>query len=480
MPSNGPESMGAPEQLLDLCPGVLFTQRENFSFEYITPGIEKWSGVTAAEWLRQPDLLERLIVGADAAAVRRQRSEALAAPGPTHLSFRIRHRQTGRITYVAETRRAVRTSAGTVARFEGAWVDVSLTALAGRKLESAGWDAAFGLATLGATHDLNNKLTAILSLSDLYLTEIDKTHPLREGLATIKQSAQQASQVLHQLASLHQAAPGQPEYVDLNAFITTAADLLRRVMPSRIMVETAARKEPVTVMVDRVRLQRLIVTWALCAVERMPKRGTFRLETDRVSGEGASRGALRIQDTGRPVSGKSEHAAAHAAYEAADLAALDQMAKFAEGCGGKFEWRSEATGTSLDIVLPQEGAPRRTAKTSTPWILMLAQEAEALAELAEQLEARGATPVVARNSGAEQLDSNWFLWDAVIVHAPAETVAGMFEPVQRRKLEAKLIIDLRRGDVSDLDPWTATSAELILPADLPSPVRAEKIMKSMM
>lgn len=482
MHSRGPELTGAPERLLDLCPGVLFSQRADCSFDYVAPGIEDWSGFPAREWLRQPDLLQKLILEADAAAFQRHLAASPAAPNQTHILFRMRNRQTGRIVHLAETRRAVRTSAGAVSRFEGIWVDVSLQRLAARQLEGAGWHAAFGLATLGAAHDLNNKLTAILSLSDLSLTEIEKTHPLRDGLATIKQSALHASRLLHQLAALHQGVPGHREYVDLNELVTIAIDLLQRVMPGRVALETALHKGAVAVTLDRVGLQRLIIAWALFAAQRMPKRGVLRVETGRVSREGKHWGALKISDSGKELSlpNTREPAQPLAVRESPAASTLDQLAGFASSHGGRAEWRSEANGTTIEILLPETSFAEKPPRSGKPWVLMLGQPPEDLAELARELETRGVTPVIASGSLEEQLNPNWFNWDAVLVQEAVAAVPQWLEPVRQRKLPAKIVACITAGEVSELEPWVADAAELVTPPDLPRQRTAEKIAKLFM
>jgi signal transduction histidine kinase len=482
MHSSGPELPGAPERLLDLCLGVLFSQRADFSFDYIDPRIEKWSGFPSTEWLRQPDLLQQIILETDAAVFQQHLAESLAGTSPSYILFRIRNRQTGRILHLAESRRAVRTVAGTVSRFEGIWMDVSRQTLAARQLDAAGWHAAFGLATLGAAHDLNNKLTAILSLSDLYLTEIEKTHPLRDGLATIKQSAQHASQLLHQLTALHQATPGHREHVDLNQFIPVAINLLRRVMTSRIGLETVLHKEAVAVTMDRVHLQRLIIAWALYAAERMPRRGTLRLETSRVSRGGRHWGALRIADSGDELFLPRTPAATQplVVRESPDASTLDQLAAFASSHGGRLEWNSEGIGTTVEMLLPEANFTEKPRHSAKPWVLMTGKPAEELAKLARELENRGLVPVIAVGSIEEQLNPNWFSWDAVLIQETVAAVPRLLEPVRKRKLSAKIVVCLTAGDVSELEPWAASAAELVTPADWPRQRAAERIANLIM
>ena len=482
MHSSGPELTGAPERLLDLCPGVLFSQRADFSFDYVDPRVEQWSGFPAGEWLHQPDLLQQIIIETDAVVFQQHLTGSLAATSPTHVLFRIRNRQTGRIIHLVESRRAVRTAAGTVCRFEGIWMDVSLQTLAARQLDAAGWHAAFGLVTLGAAHDLNNKLTAILSLSDLYLTEIEKTHPLRDGLATIKQSAQHASQLLHQLTALHQGTPGHREHVDLNQLVPVTVNLLRRVMPGRIGLETVLHKEAVAVTIDRVRLQRLIIAWALYAAERMPKRGTLRLETSRVSRDGKQWGALRIADIGKELSlpKTREPVQPLVVRESPDASALDQLAGLASSHGGKLEWKSEGSGTTIDILLPEASFAEKPPHSGKPWVLMIGRPPEDLVELARELETRGLVPVIAQGSVEEQLNPDWFNWNAVLIQETVAAVPQLLEPVRKRKLSVKIVVCLTAGDVSELEPWVASAAELVTPADWPRQRAAERIANLIM
>src|SRR5688572_4011449 len=70
---------------------------------------------------------------------------------------------------------------------------------------------------LGASHEFNNKLTAIVSLSDLFLNDVGPNHPMAAGLTTMRSTAYGISEVLHQLAAHYFAQPGRRELVDLNA-----------------------------------------------------------------------------------------------------------------------------------------------------------------------------------------------------------------------------------------------------------------------
>jgi hypothetical protein len=478
----GPESTGTYEGLLDLCPGVLFRQRPDFSFEYIGHKIQGWSGFGAEDWLRRADLLPQLVYEDDAAALEVHLKACAGKETETHIVFRMRNRHTGRITCVAESRRTLRNPGGGIAGYEGLWRDVSTEAFAARELDAATWESTFGLMTLGAAHDLNNKLTGILSLSDLYVSDLDKTHPMREGLVTIKQSAQQASQLLHQLAAVHQASPGNREYVDLNQFTTGAADLLRRVVSSRVAIETIPHKEPVAVNLDRVRLQRLVLAWAMQAAERMRKRGQLRLQIGRVMREGKAFGALTIFDTGTPLvmPSRPEAVGPLVVREPPEAATLDQLRRLVRAHGGALDFRSRGGNTELEILLPESLLPDPPRRRAKPWVLLIGTVSDDVAGLARELEVRGLTPVTADDPVDEQLNPNWFHWDAVLIHGTIAGIPKLLEPVRQRRLPVRILVCAAVGEMSELEPWVSSAAELVTPAHWPRERAAERIAKLLM
>jgi hypothetical protein len=319
-------------------------------------------------------------------------------------------------------------------------------------------------------------------LSDLFLSELDKAHPMREGLGAIKQSAQQASQLLHQLAAVHQARAGNREYVDLNQFTTGASDLLRRVLSSRIMIETSPHREPVAVNLDRVRLQRLVLAWAMQAAERMPKRGQLWLQIGRVMREGAAFGALTIVDTGTQVvvPPPPETPGRLMVREPPEAATLDQLTRFAGEHGGVLQLRSRGGSTELELLLPEVLIATGPGRSARPWVLLIGTVSAELAELARELEVRGLTPVTAGDPVDEQLNPNWFHWDAVLIHGTVAGIPKLLEPVRNRKLPLKILVCTVAGELAELEPWVASAAELVTPAHWSRERAAEKVAKLLM
>jgi signal transduction histidine kinase len=142
------------------------------------------------------------------------------------------------------------------------------------------WKETLGSVALGFTHDLNNLLTGILSLSETLLDQTDPAPPVRESLALIKQNALQASQLAHHLATLCHAQCGPPSYQDLNTATAETLALLRRIISKRIELVSEMAPGPLPVYVDAVQLRQATIALAVDAAAAMTGRGQIAFQTE--------------------------------------------------------------------------------------------------------------------------------------------------------------------------------------------------------
>lgn len=187
------------------------------------------------------------------------------------------------------------------------------------------WRDAYLALSLGAAHEFNNKLTAIVSLSDLFLNELGPQHPMAAGLTTMRSTAYGISEVLHELASQYFAQTGRRELADLNSVAREVVGLLRRCVSSRIEVAGNIHPQPLPVTVDSVWLRRVLLMLAVLATRRMPESGVVAIQTS-----GASHGAIaiRIESTGeRSLIARDEE----------ERPALHEAARFASAHAATFE-----------------------------------------------------------------------------------------------------------------------------------------------
>src|SRR6266581_693064 len=104
-------------------------------------------------------------------------------------------------------------------------------ALSAERHRSWAWKEALADFIPGLAHELNNTFTGVLGMSESCLAALDAANPLREGLALIQTKSREASQLLHAIARLHQAAPGRPDYQDLKSLTAEMLQLLRTLSP---------------------------------------------------------------------------------------------------------------------------------------------------------------------------------------------------------------------------------------------------------
>jgi hypothetical protein len=325
----GPASVD--ERLLELCPVVLFRQRPDLSFECISPRIHEWTGVSPEEWLRNAGFLQQLIHPPDAGAYTRHVEQAQKASGEGQVQFRIRHRDTGRLTALTETRRAIPGPRGN-AGFEGSWTQIPPDYF------EAPWRDTYNALAIGASHEFNNKLTAIVSLSDLFMGDVGPAHPMAAGLRTMRSTAYGISEVLHQLAAHYFGETGRRELVDLNTTVRSVAALLRRCVSSRIEIECNLHPGPLPVTVDAVWLQRVLLMLAVLAAARTVEAATLAFKTS-----GGSHAAVTLESrhfTDQPVVARGDR----------EVYAFREAARFAAAHAGGFEEAGERITVAVPIV----------------------------------------------------------------------------------------------------------------------------------
>jgi PAS domain S-box-containing protein len=262
-----------------LWPGVLFRQRPDFSFEFVNDQIEELTGVAPAEWAERPGRFWEVVHEADHADVRQNCERAVRESQMVSMTYRLRHWRSGRICHVQERRQPVLAADGGLIGFDGLWLDITRETLAERRLTGAAWKETLALITMGLAHDLGNVIAGIHSLSETFLAQTEEAHPFREGLGLIRKNSLHAGQVLHRIVSLHQAASGERSHLDLNETVRDVLDLIGKVIPRRIRLETVLAATPLPVYLDPSELRQVLLNLTVNAADAMPQTGKLTLTT---------------------------------------------------------------------------------------------------------------------------------------------------------------------------------------------------------
>jgi PAS domain S-box-containing protein len=475
-------------------PGVIFNQRPDGSFSFVSPGIEAVTGISADKWRAQGPLFWRVVHEADAEELQQQYRRLSPASRTFHGSYRVRHSDSGGVTYVMEHREAVFSASGLLLGYEGVWLDVTRQTIAERRLSSAAWKETLAVLTMGLAHDFSNIMSGIHSLSEAFQAEMDPNHPFQEGLALIQRNSRQASQLIHRILSLHRGKTGERNYYNLNELVADTTELLRKMVPRRIDIHAECAPQTLPLYVDEIEFQQVFFNLALNAVEAMPKGGRLSIVTSRhatIPPLGRAQGqaprppavCLTVRDQGVGISARHLDAifdpffTTKSANKGSGLG-LYNARLFVEKHHGAISVESaENQGSAFHVWLPEadfteaersETAPTKRRHT----ILLVASPGQSVAPTAESLRQNGLY-VVTAESGAgagELLGSPDYQFAAVfLVAGPgAEVCAPLLAEVKQRALPIKTILQVTGCNQDEIDTNLLGQADLILSPDTSS------------
>ena len=131
----------------------------------------------------------------------------------------------------------------------------------------------------GIAHDFNNLLTVIMSCTDLLLDDVKESESQREDLQQIKQASVAAASLTQQLLSFSRQEMIQPRLLELNAVVSSADGILKRLIGEDIALTTVLTLQNPVVKIDRSQLEQMVVNLAVNARDAMPSGGKLTIET---------------------------------------------------------------------------------------------------------------------------------------------------------------------------------------------------------
>ncbi len=488
--------------LAERWPGIIFSQRPDFSFSFVSPRIEELTGVPAGDWRRQTRGFWQVVHEADAPALQRALSELGmrdAERGAELTStFRIRHIRTGRVRYLWEHRQAVRSSNGLLLGYEGIWLDITRQTLAERRLLTMSWKESLGTLTMGLAHDFCNVMTGIVSLSETFETEFAGSESARSGLTLIRSTAGQAVELARRIRHLHQGAPGDKSYHDLNEIISSIGSVLQKVLTRRVRITSEPAPQQLPIYADAVELQQVVVNLALNAVDAMPNGGALTFKTSSVKQvpdvqplQGTMPRAplvcLSVSDTGvgipprhlaaifdpffttKPL-GKGSGLGLYNARLFAESHRAAISVETGEGKGTTFHlWFSQADFTESEAA---EAATRNPEPPSTRHaLLLLGQSGQSLDGVLELLREDGfyVMGVTAESAALEALNSPDYHFDGLLLlgtNSWAESL-GLLPQLRAQNCKVKTFLNLVGCNEDEARAHLLEGLDATFPQDLP-------------
>jgi two-component system, cell cycle sensor histidine kinase and response regulator CckA len=266
----------------------------------------------------------------------------------------------------------------------------------------------------GVAHSFNNLLTSMELDTELALSRLPQSDPIRKHLVAVQSAVARGGTLVRQLLAFGRERPPRPRALDLNRLVTEVGESLHQLLAERVELVLDLIPGLPPVCVDPLRLEQVVLTLAANAWEAMPEGGRLRLATE-AARPPETRVALTVSDTGR---GLSEEALTHlfeplfSAWEEGGLGlSLAWTREVIEQAGGRIEVASRlGQGTTLRLLLPtvEPVAPVAATAAEPPapfgaeTILLVEDEGDLRRPLAEILEDRGYL-VLAAASGGEAL-----------------------------------------------------------------------------
>src|SRR5688572_29195680 len=259
-------------------PGVLFSQRADCTFSFVSRKIEDWTGISTDAWAKRPQKFWDVVHEQDAGELQSQFARCRTGEAVT-TTFRVRHAQTGKVTYILERREAVLSRNGLVLGYDGAWIDVTRQMIAEKRLASAVWKETLGVLTMGLAHDFSNIMAGIYSLSETYQSSMQQSDELFQGFGLIKRNSMQATQLVQRILSLHQGKVGQRNYYSANELVTDTLEVVRKTV-RRITLHTEFSGDQLPLYVDPIEFRQVLVNLTLNAADAMPDGGDIYFKTE--------------------------------------------------------------------------------------------------------------------------------------------------------------------------------------------------------
>jgi PAS domain S-box-containing protein len=140
---------------------------------------------------------------------------------------------------------------------------------------------AIGRLAGGIAHDFNNILTTIIGYSEMLLTGLDEDSQQFTQAKRIRHAANRASALTHQLLAYGRRQVLVPQDLDINAVISSMADMLRRLIGEQVELRLELN-DVGAAKVDRSGLEQMIMNLSINARDALGAGGRLILRTEQV------------------------------------------------------------------------------------------------------------------------------------------------------------------------------------------------------
>ena len=275
------------------------------NFIYISPACERITGYPTREFLKNPELMERIIHPEDLQAWidHKQEVHKRRFPG-REFEFRIVTAE-GQIKWISHVCNPVYDQKGKYLGIRGSNRDITYRKeLEQRVFEAQKMESIARLAG-GIAYDLNNLMTAIVGQAELLKLFPASPDKVKERAEKILEISERASELAERLLDYARGREFRPKVVDLNEIVQGTVRLQETVLDGKIELSLKLKENLKPVFGDPNQLAQVVMNLVINAIEAMQNGGQLIIETKSVKLTQAVEEippgdyvVLRVKDTG--------------------------------------------------------------------------------------------------------------------------------------------------------------------------------------
>jgi signal transduction histidine kinase len=266
-------------------PGIFFSQRPDYSFSYIGPGLSDLLGIDHRPLLRNGNKFLDLIIDADQPQFLKEIEQSSISSDSISITYRVRNPATKSIIYILDVRTPRLSPGGLLLGYEGVWLDITRQSIAEARLSRSAWKENLATITSGLIHDFSNVMAGIFSLSELYCSSLEKDHPWHKGMTQIMESSRQARKLVRRIIDLNREVAGAKNYFNLENLISDQLDLIKAVVSRQTKIETDLTGEELPVYLDDVSFRQTILNLAINSRDAVERNGQITIKVRRIAAD---------------------------------------------------------------------------------------------------------------------------------------------------------------------------------------------------
>jgi len=281
----------------------------------------------------------------------------------------------------------------------------------------------------GVAHDFNNLLQVILGNAEILQAEIEHDNPATAEVREIMKAADRATMLVRQLLVFSRRQNIDRQNLDLNTIVTDLLKMLRRVIGEHIDLQVNTTDKVPPVCVDPGQIELVLMNLCVNARDAMPEGGKITISTESATldkefckghpwAKEGDYAVLNVADTGPGVPPDMQERIFEPFFTTKDLGkgtglGLSTVYGIIKQHDGIIHLYSEqGHGTTLKIYLPvapevvkaQHVATQHDVPLSGHETVLLAEDEEAVRELATTILRKYGYKVIVARDGQEAID----------------------------------------------------------------------------